>query len=445
MIFQFLVVKIFFASRILWNFQNKMSKNYKTVAGSKVKFVLKIEEGDLKKARKSVVERFCREVAIKGFRKGHAPESAVISQVGAERISYEALNFSIDRKYRAFVRENSISPVGNPKVDLDSVEKMPIEVRVEVEVFPEVSVGNYSKIKVSPEKVSVSKNEVDAMIERFLVQVGATKKVDRAAKSGDFCEVDFAGKDENGAVIPNTDGKNHRFQIGAGQFLPDLEKAFEKMRAGESKKAVPVRFPKDYHSADFAGRTVKFDVKLHSVEEVSAKNLDSEAIKKITGKSQSEADFRAGIEKMILQEKSQAAQSKAIREYEEKFAKIVEVDLPESWIEKEVEMRMKQVAEHPNFRHDPESFWKNLGKSEDSLKKEFRRDAEMNLRVFLGLSEVVKTEGVKLSEDEITHGKAVATRRAEEGSGADFESEWQKTELNLKIDKFLRCRTIEEE
>ena len=45
--------------------------------------------------------------------------------------------------------------------------------------------------------------------------------VKRAAKKKDQVVVSFAGKDKDGKVLPNTEGKETPFRLGFGHFLVD--------------------------------------------------------------------------------------------------------------------------------------------------------------------------------------------------------------------------------
>ncbi len=413
-----------------------MSEKYQKIAGSKIKFSFKVEDADIEKATKQTIESFKQNAELKGFRKGHAPEEAIVNHFGAERISFEAINRSIDKNYRRFIIDNKIQPIAEPKIDFSDLKKTPIEIKVEVEVFPEIEVGDYKKIKMNKPEIKIEGKEVDETIERIMTQMGMGKPVKRAAKKGDLIEIDFAGKDKDGKVLPNTDGKNHKITIGGGQFLPDLEKAFEGMKGGEEKEAVGVKFPKNYHSPDFAGKTIPFDIKLHSVLEISSKKLEEDDIEKITGKKMSDVDFRADVEKMLLAEKERNEKGKAMHEYETALAKITKADLPVTWLEREAEMRMEQLKSNPQFMHDPETFWKSVGKKEEDMKKQFQKDAEDNLKVFLALSHIVeKEEKIELDKDEQARAEGIATKNSQDKK-QDFQTELQRATLNLKIDKF---------
>jgi len=246
-------------------------------------------------------------------------------------------------------------------------------------------------------------------------------------------------KTKKGEVIPHTDGKDVKIRLGFGRLLEDLEKGICGLQPGEEKTGIKVRFPKNYHNATMAGMTTKFDVKLNSVHEISVKNLDETLIEKITGKKKPMAEFRDEIRKLITQNKTQAEKQKKIKEYQDKLAKTVKIELPASWITNEVESRITQLKQSPQYKHDPENFWKQAGKTEEEIKKEFEKRASHDLKIFLGLSEIIKKENIELDKDEVKKAGEITNKQLarEDQKDKNYEEEFNKTILNLKIDKYL--------
>lgn len=416
-----------------------MSSDFKKISGSRISFALTIDQKDVDHAKKKVLDDLRKDVSLKGFRKGQAPDEMIIKQFGPERIAFEAFNGAVDKRYQEFVIKNKLQPVASPEVDFSDMKKMPVEMKVEVEVFPEISLGDYKKIKLSSLKIEVKDKEIDETIESFMKEANAGKEVDRKAKKGDLLEIDFAGKDEKGEVIPNTKGEKVALMLGSGQFLPDLEKAYEGMKVGE-EKTVKVKFPKDYPAAEMAGKSIPFDIKLHAVKEISATSLDESVIEKMTGKKKKIEEFRKDIAQIVERNKRDQEKRKKIGEYNEKLLKTVKFDLPQSWINREVDMRMHDIKNHPQFKHDPENFWKQIGKKEEDLKKEFAKRAEGDLKVFLSLSEIIKQENVELDKDELRKAELITHNRVSQNGqegGINMEEELQRTILNMRIDKYL--------
>ncbi len=420
--------------------------NYKTLPQSKIAFTLTIEKAALDKAQASLVQRYKNEVSIKGFRKGHAPDSAVMAAVGAQKMAYDALNQAVDRAYAEFLHKEKLQVINQPEVDIKDPSATPLEVKFEVEIFPEVKVGDFKKIKAKKATVKIEDNEVNEALKTVCAQMEVAKEVKRAAKDGDLVEVDFAGKDDKGEVIPNTNGEKTKFRMGMGHFLPDLEAAFKGMKAGETKEAVKVKFPKDYHSEDFAGKTVPFDIKLHTVNEIDPEALTEEQIEQITGQKQDLKALKAQIKETITTNKNKEAEKEAMDTYTKGLAKVVKADLPQSWIEREVGSRLNRLKQNPQFQQDPASFWQNMGKTENEFKKELATEGERDLLIFLGLSEIVKTENIELDKDEMGEAHHLAhqhLQNADDHSSDAHHAEMEKAVLNLKIDKFLRAAIME--
>lgn len=418
--------------------------NYKNLPQSKVEFSIEIKKEDLAKSQKSVIQKFKQNVSVKGFRKGHAPDEMVIASVGMNAIASEAFSRSIDKKYREFIIENKLSPISQPEVEVND-KKDPITVGIKVEVYPEVTIGDYKKLKIESPKVKVTESEIDDVVETILSDMKLGKEVKRAAKAKDLVEIDFRGKDDKGETLPNTDAKNNKLRIGMGFMLEDLEKGIEGMKAGEEKKDIKVKFPKTYHAPDMAGKTILFDVKLHKVEEISAKNIDEDTIAKVTGKKKSIADFRNDLKELIVGNKSKSLKEESSREFDKKLAKIVTVDLPESWIAAEVNAQLMKMKQSSQFQHDPEAFWKGVGKTEEEIKKDFAKSGEISLKTYLGLAKILEAEKIELDKDEM---KTVEQRvehqlsHGEDKSDAMKERLTSQTEQSMKIDKYIASITI---
>lgn len=408
--------------------------DFKRTKGSKVEFTLEINEEELKKAHNHMVAEYKQHVSVPGFRKGHAPDDKVVGKVGLHIIAREAFNWATEKKYREFLEKNDIRPITPPQVaspEKPAKEGQPMTLKGTVEVYPEINLKDYNKINVKAENAEATKEDIEKTIEDVLVQFQQAKAVARAAKDGDFVTIDFRGKDKEGNTLDRTDGKEMKIRIGGGQFLPDLEKAFIGMKAGEEKTDVQVGFPKDYPSDDFAGKKIPFDVKVHEVAEISAKNIDAESLKMITGKETTLEEFEAEIKTMIEGQKKEQAFHKAVEEYQEQLAKLVDVDLPESWMEQEVVALAARVQQQTGVEPD------------EKMKKELQKQGEKQLKAFLGLSEIIKKETIELDKDEVAQAEKRAEQRMkQQDKKGNKQAELEREYLHMMIDKYLRSRIL---
>ncbi|OGB74656.1 trigger factor, partial [candidate division Kazan bacterium RIFCSPHIGHO2_01_FULL_49_10] len=234
-------------------------------------------------ALKNASAKISEQIEVKGFRKGKAPMDVVTAQVGETRILSEASELSINQYYYQAIVQEEVSPVGPPKIIVDEIGlNKPLKFTAEIAVMPEIELGDYQKIKVKPEKVEITDEQIDNVLKNLQRREVSFKEIEREAKPGDWVEIDFDGK-LDGVSFDGGKSANHPLIIGDGVLLPDFEEALVGMKAGE-EKTFPVNFPKDYHQANLAGKKTEFSAKLHKVKEVQSPELNDEFAKKISDK-----------------------------------------------------------------------------------------------------------------------------------------------------------------
>ena len=416
--------------------------NYKQLPQSKIQFTATLDQPALEEVQKAVLQSMKSEVSIKGFRKGQAPDDMVLSSVGPQRVGEEALNRALDKLFWDFVEAEDLKVVSRPEVKLPETEGWPMEVGFTVEIYPNIKLGDYKKIKVSPETVEVKDEDIAEVLQTLCAQFQIATQVDRAAKDRDLLTVDFVGKDKKGETLPNTEGKGQVFRVGMGHFLAGLEKAFMGMKAGEKKDKVKVKFPKDYHAKDMAGETVLFDIVLHEVKELDPSKISEAQIEQMAGKKMTLGEFKDQIRVTITQNKTKESDQKAVQLYEEALLKLVTADIPQTWIDEEVNNRFQQMTQNPQFQANPEAFWAQTGKTPEAFKKDLEVEASKSLQVFLGLTKLIEEEAIELNKDEMNEVEILVAAQVEQAPETNAQVLKDKVILNRKIDKHLRAQVL---
>ncbi len=213
-----------------------------------------------------------RTAKIKGFRPGKIPAKVVRQRYGSQ-IRQEVLSELMQKSYSDAVAQENLVPAGGPRIEPVTTEKDKDFAYVATfEVFPEIKLKGLDKIKVERPDVEVTDADRDGMIDNLRQQKAEWKVVERAAKDGDRVLVDFEGR-LDGEQIAGGQGSGVPIVLGQGQMLPDFEKALVGLKAGESKDT-RVKFPKDYHAAELAGKKVDFTITAQQVEEQELPPID---------------------------------------------------------------------------------------------------------------------------------------------------------------------------
>lgn len=377
-----------------------MNISIKSLDKSQVHIIVEVPVETVTSFRKRAIAMLSSEVKIPGFRAGKATEDVIINYVGEKAIIDQTVDLVIQSTYADVVKEKNIRVVARPgKVELISYE--PFKYEVVVAVYPEVKLKNYKKIKIPKEEVSVSKAEVQEIINDMQKRHASYTPVEREAIKTDRVMIDFQGKDENGVVLDGTSSKNHPLILGEGRFIPGFEEQVLGMKKG-GKKVFDIVFPSDYRASHLKGKKVTFDVEVHDIHQVSLPSVDEDFIKKIKGKSMTPIEFTEEVTQEIKQYKEQENERKRENILMEKLLTVAEVDLPDALVSEELDYMIEDYKKRIEDQGlDFVSFLQRSNTTEENLREKWKKDAHDRVAVRIILRAVIEKEEPTVSEQEI--------------------------------------------
>ena len=204
-----------------------------------------------------------RTAKIKGFRPGKVPPNVVRQRYG-QQVREEVLNEVLQKSYTQAVTQEKLNPAGGPKIETEDDNGKTFAFTATFEIMPEVKLKDLEKIKIEKPDVTIGDEDIDDMLTNLRKQKASWEEVARKSADGDRVTIDFVGK-LKGEVFPGGEGKEYPVVLGAGQMLPDFEKGLMGVKAGE-ETTFKVKFPKDYHAEDLAGKKADFEINVHRVE-----------------------------------------------------------------------------------------------------------------------------------------------------------------------------------
>ncbi len=160
--------------------------------------VLDIAAEDVSKAYRQVTRNFQKYAKIPGFRPGKVPE-AVIKRRYATEIRKEVLDGLLPERFSKAVREQGVSPVGEPQVtELTVEEGQPVHVKAVFEYIPEFSIEGYKDVTVPKPPVEVTDEEFRQELEQLRASRATIEPVeeDRPLVDGDWAQITYTGKIE---------------------------------------------------------------------------------------------------------------------------------------------------------------------------------------------------------------------------------------------------------
>ena len=370
------------------------------IEASKYELHISVDTATFEAAVTKAFQKEGKKMSIPGFRKGKAPR-AIIEKMYGKGVFYEtAINDLIPDAYSMALEESKINPVAQPEFDIVSLDDNGLVLSAKVFVKPEVEIVDYKGLAVTRTVAPVTDEEVDREIETVRERNSReTEVLGRAAELGDTAVIDYEGFCDDKA-FEGGKGEDYALKLGSNTFIPGFEDQIVGKKIDEEFD-VNVTFPTEYHSKELAGKPAVFKCKLHALTKTELPELDDEFAKDVSEFdtfAEYKADMKAKIEKRHADSANAATDEKLVEALIEKL----NADIPAPMFESEAEnflrdydMRLRQSG------LDLNTYMKYTGMTLDSLREQFRPQAERQVKARLALEKIAELENLTASEEDI--------------------------------------------
>lgn len=372
---------------------------------------------------------------LNGFRKGQVPASVIKEKYGKSIMTDEA-DKVINDTIRKIVEEQKIKLALPPKIDVKTFEEdKNIELTAALEIYPEVPEVDQSKIKVTKRDAQITAADIDESLTKLLkfYRKWNAKEASYKAKNGDSVNIDYLGRIDK-VEFEGGAAKGYQLELGSKSFIDDFEDQLVGKKAGDEVK-VKVKFPKEYHKEEFAGKAAEFEVKINEVLTAEMPEINDEFIKNNFGlenkqkledavKSQIEGNYKE-IERNLFK-----------KELFDFLNKKYDFELPEGLVEDQFNSIWAGVEQE--IKSNPNKF-KNE-KEQNKAKEKYRETAERMIRCGMILSDVAQKNKIDVTGEDLNKeiGKILARFPNQEKAVIDY---YQK---NPSAVQQLRGSIIEE-
>lgn len=338
---------------------------------------------------------------VPGFRKGKTPRKIVELNYGREVFYEEAINFSFPEAYEAALEEHGLDPVGHPDVDIEQMETgKEVIFLADIEVMPEVVLGEYRGVEVEKTVFPVKEETVEAELLQLQEKGARLITVDsRPVQQGDQVTFDFEGTID-GEPFEGGTAEKHQLEIGSGRFIPGFEEKLVGLEAGQETE-LAVTFPEDYRAEELAGKDARFTVKIHEVREKEIPELDDELAKDVSEFDTLEElrnDLRRKLEESAEEREKQQLRSDVVKAVVDQ----VELSIPEASVTNQAEQMMQEFSHQITSQGLAlDMYYQMTGTTENDLLERMKPDAERRVKEQLVLQKITETEEVAATDEEI--------------------------------------------
>jgi trigger factor len=353
---------------------------------TRVKLNVEVPFEELKPSIDSAYKTVASQIQVPGFRKGKVPAKLIDQRVGRGYVLETAINEGLNGWYQAAVQESGIRPLSRPEVEITEVPDPSatdggLKFAAEVDVRPEIELPDYAGIKVEVAAAESSEEDVDKALDELRGRFGTLKSVERPAADGDFLTIDITATID-GEEVDSAAGLS--YQVGAGTMLDGLDEAVTGLSADED-----AIFNTTLVGGDHAGEEAQVKVVVKAVKERELPEANDD-FAQLASEFDTLAELREDLAK-------QAADSKVVEQGVEardkvldKLVELVEVPVPDSVVEEQLEAHFKEGNGHGEGEHDTEEH-----------REEVRANTARAFQNEIILDAIAEKEEVNVSQNEL--------------------------------------------
>ena len=390
--------------------------NIKDVALNQKELEIKVDKATFDAEVDKAFKKNVGKINVPGFRKGKAPRAMIEKMYGKGVFYEDALNALIPGVYEEALEASKLEVVSRPDFDVKSIDDNGVVLTAKVFVKPEITVTEYKGLKGDREKVEITDEAVDKEIDRVRERNSRIIEVsDRPAKTGDEVVLDFDGY-VDGKQFDGGKAEKHNLKLGSGQFIPGFEDQVAGKSIGEDFD-VNVTFPEDYQEKTLAGKAAVFKCKIHEIKETELPELNDEFVKDVS-EFDTVDEYKADVKAKLEKDANKAADQKLDEQLMDALSANIVGEIPDVMYENETENIISDYESRLRYQGlTLEMFMKYTGQDMEALKKQFRPQAEKQVKTRLALEYVAKVEGLEATDEDVEE----EYKKISEGYGIDVE------------------------
>ncbi len=352
-------------------------------------------------------QTLAQRVRVKGFRAGKAPRSVLQGMYGAE-IKGQVQSQLVEDSLGEAIKERGLQIVSRPEIEADElIDGADFSFSAVFEIKPEIELKDYLGIEVEKVKLAITDEQVAQALNRVQEEHARLEPVeDRVVvQAEDYVSLDFVGTID-GKEFPGGKAENYLLEVGAGQTLPEFDKAVPGVRLGEAK-TVQVTFPENYPNRDLAGKAAKFNLIVREIKQKVLPPLDDDFAKE-HGECGSLDELKAKL-RARLEEELKKYQDDELKE--RILSRVIETHAftpPPALVERQTRYLMERYQDRASEGSTPDA------PSLDETRKALEVRAMRQVQATLLVEKIAQTEKIEVPENEVQERIDSLTRAAGE-------------------------------
>ena len=379
-----------------------MKTQLKEISPTRKQIDVEIEADAVRAVYDRISDNYARTANVPGFRPGHAPRAVVRTRF-KDQIRTEVLRELLPSAVQQAVEEHQLEPLGEPELNLENSEglnqlgQQPIAFNVNIDVLPEIKLGEYKGLAAARRTRPVKDEDVERVIEQLRENSASLEPVeDRGAQTGDTVTANFHGKFVDTPEAEPINVQDVDVVLGGQGVVNEMTDNLTGAKA-DDEKTFSVNYPQDFSAKGLAGKNVEYTVKVTAVRIKELPEIDDEWAQSLGDEIESLDQLREKVRADLEAQATNEAEGRVRSDLLRKLVDAHEFELPERLVAQQTEHRFETVVRdmigHGIDPRNPELDWE---KARDSLKDQ----ASFDLRSSLLLEHIADEENLDVTDQE---------------------------------------------
>ncbi len=369
-----------------------MQVSVETTQGLERKVSISIPSDDINKEVQKRLQQLSKTQRMAGFRPGKIPMSIISKRFGAA-VRNEVYQEAMSKSYFEAIQQENLQPAGQPMLEAGDIEGDSFDFTATFEVFPEVKLADFSKLKIEKPESEVTDADIDNMLTNLQKQKGSWAPVKRMARKEDKVIIDFEGSIDGEAF---EGGKAEKFELilGSDSMIPGFEKELLKIKSGEERE-ITVTFPEDYQAENLAGKEATFAIKCHEVQGIKLPEMDDDFVKEFGVDEGGVEALKTEIGKNMQRELDAKLRNSAKSAVFKAIQEANELEIPKPLIDREIDVLKQQSIQQFSQGRDANVDIPDLP---GSL---FEEQAKSRVTLALLVNQIITDNELKVDDDRV--------------------------------------------
>ncbi len=360
---------------------------------------LEVEAEKVLKVYEQTCRNLSRKVKIPGFRPGKAPRRVLETTLGVEYIKSETLENMLPKLLGEAISSENLDIITQPEINKCEFELgKPLQLQAKFEVRPEVKISDYLGLSVDVVETKVPDDALASMLDNIVQsKITFANQPDKIVEMGDNVLIDFECFVDS-KLIEGGSAKDVVLEVKSGNFVENFCEQLVGHKNNDNFE-VKVNFPANYRNKELASKEALFKVSLKEVRNKVAPPIDDELAKSVGVDSLDE------LKKLLMDRLEQEAKQKTRQDVQKKVVEAVvnlaSVDIPETMIDRELELLLDQVKNYLESNNQDFEAFKNTDEFND-LKAQKLEEAKKRVLTSLVLGAIVRELKITVSQDDLT-------------------------------------------